>query len=58
MKKIVKTLEERKFIAEYSTGSNFIILSASDELETFFTSVEKKDEKKISVSANEEAVSG
>ena len=59
MKKVVAELESRKFNAEYYTGSNFIILSASDELETFFTSVKKTDEKKnISVSANEEAVSG
>ena len=59
MKKVVAELESRKFNAEYYTGNNFITLSTSDELETFFTSVKKTDEKKnISVSANEEAVSG
>lgn len=48
MRSIVADLESRKFIAEYSEGNNFIMLSTSTELENFFTSSEKKTDEKTS----------
>ena len=55
MREVVAELESRKLNAEYYKGNNFITVSTSEELESFFTSLgTTKEDKNISVSGNDE----